>query len=456
MKVMKFGGSSVADVASIARVVDIVRDNVSREGLCVVVSAMKGVTDEIIDLAKAACLKDEAYKERLHNLKKRHLSVFEAVCEDPAEYRDFVENQCGEIHSVCDGVYALGELSPKVLDRLMAFGELCSARILTLACRGAGLAARFEDSRDYIVTDNRFGRARVDFARTDAALNELNFSGAPVLVFPGLIARCTDGRVTTLGRDGSDYTAAIIGAAIGAEAVEIWTNVNGVMTANPEHVADARSIPQMSYEEAMELSHFGARVIHPPTMHPLTARNIPIIVRNTFNPSFVGTRIGSETAGRGGILTGISAIPRVSFLRLEGPGMVGVRGVAGRLFSALAAEDVNLIMISQGSSEHSICFAVVPDDEDKSVDVISREFAVEMSHQIVLPPAVERNKCAIAVVGDNMRSRPGIAGRLFSCLGDADVNILAIAQGSSERNISMVIDAADETRALVAIHSAFF
>ncbi|MBN2804898.1 MAG: aspartate kinase, partial [Deltaproteobacteria bacterium] len=422
MKIMKFGGSSVADKNAIMKSVNIIQDAAEKESVLVVVSALKGVTDIIIDAANVASNKDDNYKKILNDLKLRHLNVIDEIAGDidlSGECIEFINSECEELFSICDGIYALGELSNKVLDRIMSFGELCSSKIFILAALREGLNARRIDSRDYFVTDDQFGKANVDFNDTEKKLSKLKIEMGEVLVFPGFIARSKSGFGTTLGRDGSDYTAAILGAALKSDVVELWTDVDGVLTANPLMVKDAESILEMTYEEAMELSHFGARVIHPPTMLPVTVNNIPLKVLNTFNPKFIGTVIKKEVKSSTFLITGISTISNVSFIRMEGGGMVGEKGIAGRLFSALAKSGVNLIMISQGSSEHSICFAVTSSHEDKAVNTINDEFAREIERSIVDKPSVEKNQCVLAVVGENMRRRPGIAGKLFTALGDA-------------------------------------
>lgn len=456
MKVIKFGGSSIANAENIDNVVKIIsRKLLEDSSICVVVSAMGGVTDEIIGIAQLAAQKDISYKTRLKQLKKRHMGTLGAVAKNDRQTVEFIQEQCIEFHSICDGVYALGELSPKVLDRLMSFGEVCSAAMMTAACQHKELNAQFVDSRDLIVTDEHFGRARVDFDKTNEAFGRLDISLSSVTIFPGFVARAHSGKITTLGRNGSDYSATIFGALLCAEQVEIWTDVDGVMTANPKYVSTATSIAQMSYVEAMELSYFGAHVLHAPTIQPVMEKGIFLRVCNTFHPEFPGTVIGPKGASNQTI-AGISSIDDVSFVRVQGSGMVGVYGVAGRLFSALAAKEVNLIMISQGSSEHSICFALQSGQEKKAVDCIMSEFKQEMAGHMVDEPIVEKDMVALAVVGENMRLRPGIAGRVFGALGESSINVVAIAQGSSELNISMIIKKESAQTALNAIHSAFF
>ncbi|MBN2343074.1 MAG: aspartate kinase [Deltaproteobacteria bacterium] len=456
MRVIKFGGSSLADAPAVDQAVSVIQNTYRDDpSLCVVVSAAGGVTDEIIATARLASGKRIEYKDHLSKLRKRQMSMVSTIARGDRDVSDLVQELCLEFSSICDGVYALGELSAKVLDRLMSFGELCSAHLIAAACRQKGLDARFEDTRDLIVTDEHFGRARVDFGATNERMRRLDFMDAPIRIMPGFVARSANGRITTLGRNGSDYTAAIIGAALDAGVVEIWTDVDGVMTANPEYVANASPIEQMSYVEAMELSHFGAHVLHSPTIQPVKEKHIPLRVCNTFHPEFKGTLVGEQgEANR--IITGISIIDDVSFIRVEGSGMVGVFGVAGRLFSAMAVHEVNLMMISQGSSEHSICFAIQSSDVQRAVLAIEKEFEPEMKAHMVDAPVVEKDMCVLAVVGENMRRQPGISGMVFGSLGSAGVNVVSIAQGSSERNISMVIYKADAVPAMNAIHEVFF
>jgi bifunctional aspartokinase / homoserine dehydrogenase 1 len=456
MKVIKFGGSSLKDQSTIEKAIEIIRQNAAEDRqLCVVVSAMGGVTDEILHIASTAAKQDPAYRERRASVHQRHITTLNAVAGDDEDAARVIDELCVEFFGICDGVYALGELSLKVLDRLMSFGELCSANMIAATCRKNGLAAQFADSRDLIVTDEHFGAARVDFERTNERLRRLPLTDGTVAIFPGFVARSVSGRVTTLGRNGSDYSAAIIGAGLGAASVEIWTDVDGVLTANPRYVPSASAISEMSYIEAMELSHFGAYVLHSPTLQPVMEKKIPLRVCNTFNPQFAGTII-RDTSVAERVITGISTIDDVAFIRVQGSGMVGVFGVAGRLFSSLANARVNLIMISQGSSEHSICFAVQSSDADRALDAVLMEFEPEITAHMMEKPVVEKDMCVLAVVGENMRRQPGIAGRVFGALGTGGFNVVSIAQGSSELNISMVLRQQDAKGALNAIHGAFF
>ncbi|MBN2715131.1 MAG: aspartate kinase [Deltaproteobacteria bacterium] len=456
MKVIKFGGSSLKDAETIDRAIRIIQQK-ANEGpeLCVVVSAMGGITDELIDIANTAAHQDIGYRDRLTAVRKRHATTLNAIAHGDRDTADIIQELCLELHGICDGIYALGELSQKVLDRVMSFGEVCNAHMIAAACRQQGVDAVFTDSRELIFTDEHYGRARVDFEHTAAALQALDPGISAIRVLPGFVARSVSGRVTTLGRNGSDYSAAIIGAARGADMVEIWTDVDGVMTANPKHVTSASPITKMSYIEAMEMSHFGAHVLHSPTIQPVMEKGIPLKVCNTFNPSFAGTLI-VQAGEHNRVITGISTVDNVSFISVQGSGMVGVHGVAGRLFTALAQAEVNLIMISQGSSEHSICFAVQSSDDAKAITAIRQAFETEIEAHMMESPVAEQEMCVLAVVGENMRHQPGIAGKVFGALGANGINVVAIAQGSSELNISMVIRQQDASAALNVIHAAFF
>jgi aspartokinase/homoserine dehydrogenase 1 len=316
--------------------------------------------------------------------------------------------------------------------------------------------ARHCDARDFIVTDETFGGAIVDFGLTKENVKRLCTEPVRLRISPGFIARSNAGRATTLGRDGSDYTASIIGALTNASVVELWTDVNGVMTANPGVVENAISIDAMTYEEAMELSHFGARVIHPPTMHPVMKSKIPLVVRNTYNPDFDGTVISDKPSASDRTITGITTISPISLMTISGGGMIGVKGLAGRLFTTLGQNEINLILITQASSEHSICFAIAAGQGARAKDAIEKEFAAEIANHVLNPPSFEKDLCILAIVGEKMRQKPGIAGGLFSALGENNINVAAIAQGSSERNISIVIHNTDQHKAKNKIHSEFF
>lgn len=463
MKILKFGGSSVATPEAVGAVTEIVAAASRRGEVAVVVSAFGGVTDALLSAAAAAVTDGEAYREPLAAIEARHRQAAETLT--PAAERSaaaaFLDTTLGELRDLLHGVALLREASRRTLDSISSYGERLSAYLVASALRGAGLEAAFCDARRLIVTGPEFGDAQVDLEMTYERVRR-HFEGERALqVVTGFIAATPEGETTTLGRGGSDSTAALLGAALEAEAVELWTDVDGVMSADPRQVPAAAPIAELSYDELMELSHFGAKVVYPPSIHPARQRGVPLVIKNTFNPSFPGTRVGGErssggTDGGESPLRGISSISRVALLRLEGDGMVGVPGIAMRLFGALAREGVSVILISQASSEHSICFAVTPDAVPAAEHSLEREFYLERRAGLIDPLVVERDLAVVAAVGSGMRERPGIAGRLFGVLGVHGVNVRAIAQGSSERNVSLVVAAGDETRALNAIHDAFF
>lgn len=469
MKVLKFGGTSVGAPDVIRRLIQILKTYHQRgERFAVVFSAFSKVTDALLELARRASEGDIAFQEQFDRIRLRHFAAAEELL--GPDYLDgakaVLERHFEELHDVVQGIYLLREASPRSLDFVVSFGERNSAAIIAMAMQQAGIPTQYLDARRIIRTDAEFGHAKVDFEHTQVMIRE-HFAAHPqVQAITGFIAGTADGLTTTLGRGGSDYTAAIVGAALDAQAIEIWTDVDGVMTADPRRVRKAFTLPYMSYREAMEMSHFGAKVIYPPTILPALAKNIPLVIRNTFNPDFPGTWIGLTpppglSADQAGILAaspikGISSINQICLLTLQGSGLFGVPGVAARLFGALAAGGVNVVLITQGSSETSITFAVSPQQAEAARQVVEKAFEYELRQGQVELPRIERDLSVVAAVGENMRYQPGIAGRLFSALGKNGVNIVAIAQGSSELNISIVVPAHDETKALNAIHEAFF
>jgi aspartokinase/homoserine dehydrogenase 1 len=338
----------------------------------------------------------------------------------------------------------------------MSFGELFSARIIAEAARNAGLIAEFLDTRAIIKTDSRFGSARVLFDVTNSLIQRYFETNSALQIGTGFIASTVREETTTLGRGGSDYTASILGAALKVSEIQIWTDVNGVMTGDPNKVTKAFPIQAMSYEEAMEMSHFGAKIIHPPTMQPAMDQNIPIRIKNTFHPEFKGTIISNEPIQNAYSIKGISSIPKVSLLTVQGSGMIGIAGISSRLFGALAQKGISVILITQASSEHSICIAVDPKQDEEAKSLIEEEFSLEIFARQVDPVILERDLSIMAIVGDDMRHTPGISGRIFQSLGKENVNVVAVAQGSSERNVSVVISFEDESKALQAVHDTFF
>jgi aspartokinase/homoserine dehydrogenase 1 len=457
MKVLKFGGSSVANAENIGRVADIIASR-GGERLAVVVSAMQGTTDTLIELGREAESNGKTNFKKLYEVHNSHLTAANALLPKDRirDVSEFFEISFNEVQNLLDGVSLVRELSPRTLDKILSFGELLSSRLLAELLISKGIDAAWADSRSLIMTDAAFGKAAVKFAETNSKITEhFAASTALVTVLPGFIASTAAGETTTLGRGGSDYTAAIIAAAVDAELLEIWTDVSGMMTADPRFVRNAKHIPAISYREAMELSHFGAKVIYPPTIQPVMSRGIPVLVKNTFAPDDAGTLIEQKTDD-GGIIRGISSIDGIAILNLEGSGMVGIPGFSKRLFGALAAAQINVILITQSSSEHSICVAVEEKFADAAKQAVDAEFENEIAVGKIDPLRVETGFSILALVGDNMRFHTGVSGKMFSTLGSNGINIHAIAQGSSERNISAVIASADVRKAVNVLNEEFF
>ena len=459
MRVLKFGGSSVGSCERIENVLQIVCEAQRDRGpVAVVVSAFGGVTDELIAISKTAASGDQGYKTRLTALENRHVDAlrhFVPVVEQSPVLLT-LKMWFNDLEDVLHGVYLVGELSRRCSDYITSFGELLSAQIVSRALRAKNIDSEFLDAREVIKTDDQYGCARVLFRETQTRVAEHFKDRAALQVMTGFIASTMSGETTTLGRGGSDYSASILAAALDSAEVEIWTDVDGLMTADPTKVPKAFSVRNLSYEEAMELSHFGAKVIYPPTMQPALDKHIPIRILNTFNPHYPGTVVSHMAEEDRPPVTGISSISRIALMRVEGSGMVGVAGVSKRLFGALAEMHINVILITQASSEHTICFAVRPEDAERAAHAVEREFALEIQAKFLNQVVVEDNLAIVSVVGEQMRNTPGLAGRVFHALGKNGVNVSAIAQGSSELNISAVIPRSDEIKALNALHDEFF
>ncbi|HTR32227.1 MAG TPA: bifunctional aspartate kinase/homoserine dehydrogenase I [Puia sp.] len=459
MQVLKFGGSSVANADNISKVIHLVRHALTKDRTILVVSALGGITDMLIQAASAAAAGDESYKEKLQEIEHRHLETVRTLLPITRQSAvlSAVKTRCNEIEDICSGVFLLSELSPRTQDKIVSYGELLSSYIIAARFGSLDLDHAWKDSRELIVTDSRFGHAAVDFARTNRNIREyIDSATAPLIVLPGFIAADDKGITTTLGRGGSDYTAAILAAAVDARVLEIWTDVSGMMTADPRLVSNVRLIPRISYQEAMELSHFGAKVIYPPTIQPVMRKNIPVRIKNTFAPEDPGTVIELDTFHNGDSICGISSIPRIALISLEGSGMVGIPGFSKRLFEALSSHQINVILITQGSSEHSICVGIDESSVASARNAIDHSFQPEIAAGTVDPLNVETGLSVIALVGDHMKSHPGISGKMFGALGRNGVNVRAIAQGSSERNISAVIAAGDVRKAINVLHEEFF
>lgn len=361
------------------------------------------------------------------------------------------------LETLLDGCFLLGELSPRTADTILSFGELLSSFIIAEALKQNLKSTNYKDSRELIKTNATFGKASVNFEVSNRLIQDYFATNtSKVVLLPGFIGATEDGITTTLGRGGSDYSAAILASALATEELEIWTDVNGMYTANPKLVKQAQPIATISYQEAMELSHFGAKVLYPPTIQPVLRKNIPILIKNTFEPEAEGTFISNTIAANGSPVKGISHIDNITLITLEGSGMIGVAGSSKRLFEVLSNESINVIFITQASSEHSICIGILNSDAENAEIAINKAFEIEITQNKVEPCIVEKNLCIIALVGENMKNHQGLSGRMFSTLGKNNVNIRAIAQGASERNISVVINERDVKKALNTLHENFF
>jgi aspartokinase/homoserine dehydrogenase 1 len=459
MQVLKFGGSSVANAENIGKVTTLVREALTKDRTILVVSALGGITDMLIQAAASAAAGEESYKDTLQQIEHRHLETIKTLLPLTRQSAALsaVKTRCNEIEDICSGVFLLGELSARTQDKIVSYGELLSSFIVAARFAALDIEHTWKDSRELISTDSRFGHAAVDFPRTNRRIKDfIDSSPSSLFIFPGFIAANEKGITTTLGRGGGDYTAAIFAAAVDARQLEIWTDVSGMMTADPRLVSNVRLIPRISYQEAMELSHFGAKVIYPPTIQPVMRKNIPVWIKNTFSPSDPGTVIELAAAHNGGAIRGISSIPRIALLSLEGSGMVGIPGFSKRLFEALSSQQINVILITQGSSEHSICVGIDEANANAAKATVDHSFHPEIAAGTVDPLIEESGLSIIALVGENMKSHPGVSGKMFGALGRNGVNVRAIAQGSSERNISAVIAAADVKKAINVLHEEFF
>jgi aspartokinase/homoserine dehydrogenase 1 len=461
MKVLKFGGSSLSTPATIRQVAKIVLAARRREPLIVVVSAFEGITNRLLECARMAERADPAFEAAFEQIARRHrTAVTQLVARGRARARAEVDALLAELHSTLQGIHLLRHCPVRALDMTASFGERLSAFIVS-AYLTQKYPAAFVDARDFLVTDDQFTHANVIFKRTNPRARKLftrlskKHRGRVIPVVTGFIGATEDGQTTTIGRNGSDYSAAIVGAAVDASIIEIWTDVDGVLSADPRVVPSAFVLPQMTYEEAMELSYFGAKVLHSAAIAPAVARRIPLLIKNTFKPDAPGTLISTRSDDGGKLAKGITSVGDLALLTLRGPGMVGVPGVAERLFRTLAARHVNVVLISQASSEHTICFGIRSADITRAVDAIRHEFQFEF-HEQSMQVDVKSDQAILAVVGEGMKGHPGVAGKVFDSLGRQNINISAIAQGASERNISCVIDTADQVRALNAIHQGFF
>ena len=458
MVVMKFGGSSVASAENIREVKNIILDKADTQQVIVVVSALGGITSQLITCSGYAQKSDEAYLQLFKEIEDRHIALVKSLigAQKQSAVLGQVKILMNELEDILRGVFLIGELSQKTSDRVLMYGEQLSSTIIAAFLQSSGADVQLVNPRELILTDNTFGRANVMFKETTENIRGYFRNTSGLFICPGFIAANEHQEVTTLGRGGSDYTAAIFAAALEAPKLEIWTDVDGMMTADPRLVKSAYAIAHISYDEAMELSHFGAKVIYPPTIQPVLEKNIPIHIKNTFNKVAEGTIIGAEQQKNGKIIKGISCIEQVALLNLSGTGMVGIPNFSHRLFRALSSDKVNVIMITQASSEHSICVGIDEEDVPMARKAVNEEFKFEMGLKQVNELEIETNLSIIALVGSNMKQQVGVSGQMFNTLGQNGVNVKAIAQGSSEKNISAIIRSDDVKKALNTLHESFF
>jgi aspartokinase/homoserine dehydrogenase 1 len=470
MRIMKFGGTSLQDAQAIARVRDLIvaayrREPVERlrsshsHPVAVVVSAIGGVTDQLLEAAASALTSYDRTTEIWAALQTRHLQLIEELL--PADQRSEVTGEVkslfAKLRDVLHGVRLVRECSLSSRDLIVSFGERLSARIVTAVLHQAGVDSAYTDARSLVLTMGRPGAAVVCIDESYQRIRQALLPARRLWVITGYIAGNREGVTTTLGRNGSDYSASLFGAALGADEIEIWTDVDGIFTADPRLITGSRTIARMTFEEAQEMAYFGASIVHPQALQPASELAIPVIVRNTFNPEHPGTQISCSN-GEGAHappVRGMTAIDGVALVNVEGSGMIGVPGIAGRLFTALAEHEVNIIMISQASSEHSICFVTRREELATAVEVAKKTFAAELAARLVQRVEQLDHLTVLSVVGSRMRGTVGLSGRLFGALGQVGVNVLAISQGSSERNISIVVASGDKLAALGAVHSAF-
>ena len=457
MIVMKFGGSSLANSERIKQTVKIIT-GIENKSVTVVLSAMKGVTNLLLDSANKAELGNSDYKNNIEMIKETHHNCIRELFPDslPETVLNGIDQMISELKDILHGVELVRECSLKTKDIIMSFGERMNCFQVSHFMNSTNIKAEYIDARSIIKTDSSFGKGNVNLKQSYKLIQErINLIGNAIGIITGFIASDSNNRTTTLGRNGSDYTASIIGAALDAEAVEIWTDVDGVLTADPRIVENAFVIPQLSIQEAMELSYFGAEVIHPYTLIPTIDKKIPVYIKNTLNPSAIGTIISESSSEKDRVITGLASIDDVSLINIEGGGMVGMPGIASIIFNSLAEADVNIIMITQASSEHSISILCRTEEVYQAKDKLQKNLNNAISSRKIQNIEIVDDLVIIAVIGEKMIGKVGITGNLFSAVGQANVNILAIAQGSSERNISFVIHKKDKSLALREIHKKF-
>ncbi|MEH6535585.1 MAG: bifunctional aspartate kinase/homoserine dehydrogenase I [Psychroserpens sp.] len=458
MNVLKFGGTSVGSAKNINKVIAILENYSKTDGVICVVSAVGGITDKLLNAGELAQNKDKKYVSEFDTITQIHNAILsELIPTENTAVLDHLNLKLKQLKSLLDGIFLINELSPKTSDKLVSFGELLSSFIIAETMIKRELDCVRKNSQDLVVTNSNFTKAEVIYEQTNHNITSY-FSEVKhrITILPGFISKSETGEITTLGRGGSDFTAAIVAAALNVNRLEIWTDVSGMFTTNPKLVKQAFPIESISYQEAMELSHFGAKVLYPPTVQPVLNLNIPIHIKNTMKPEAPGTIISHELKENSNPVKGITNINNIALLTLQGSGMVGIPGFSKRLFETLAHEKINVIFITQASSEHSICFGIDIKDSETAQRAIDITFENEISLHKIDPIIVETGLSIIALVGDKMKSHQGISGRMFKTLGKNNINIRAIAQGASERNISAVIAEKDIKKALNTLHERFF
>ena len=455
MKVIKFGGTSVATSKSLKNVFSIIESQ--KENTIVVVSALGGITDLLHDFISS---KGNSSVDYLKEIEERHLEIIHGLSkvENQSSLLSFLKQQLNELETILEAVSTIDEITKKTISKVLSFGEILSSKIIFELLNQRGNDISYLDSREIIFTKYHNNNEIIDEEKTGISIsNNIELIDSKLIIMPGFIATDSNNEISNLGRGGSDYTASVMANYTNSDALEIWTDVSGVFSANPKIVKNSKAIESLSYKEAMELSFFGAKVIYFPTLQPLIEKSIPAYIKNTFDKDAVGTCISNKGENNEeSTIKGISHIEKISLINFEGSGMVGVPGFSKRFFGALSERGINVIMITQASSEFSICVAVKESDANNAKISIDKEFEYEISQRKINECQIENSLSNIAIVGDKMKSKKGVSGKLFSTLGNNNINIRAIAQGASERNISIIIDEKDNTKALNSLHEAFF
>ena len=457
MQVFKFGGSSVGSSKNIKQVIAILEQYSREDQVICVVSAIGGITDKLLIAGQLALEKNNAYVEIFEEIKNTHFNIVSDLFTNSNDSLiEFLNGEFDRLKFLLHGIYLINELTPKTLDKLASFGELISSQIITEFAKDKGIHAVRKNSQDLIITNSNFTNAEVNYLVTNRNIKTYFKNPHQLTILPGFVSKSNQGEVTTLGRGGSDFTASIVAAALKVKQLEIWTDVSGMYTANPKLVKQAQPIDTLSYQEAMELSHFGAKVLYPPTIQPALDAEIPILIKNTLKPQDKGTLIKLQPNATSGSVSGITNLDNIALLTVEGNGLVGITGFSKRLFESLAQAKINVIFITQASSEHTICLGISDADAELASNVIDESFEYEITKRKLRPVILEKDLSIIALVGDQMKSHQGTSGKMFSALGKNNVNVRAIAQGASEKNISAVISKTDVKKALNSLHEVFF